>query len=185
MNTPKVLDYIEVARQGKGVLIRVHGLGNMKISLTMSDFVNASLSADYLNFALDLAQCRGMDSTFMGTIISIARAIADADGWLCLINVSAQNRDLLDMIGVSRFINFREGFKLETVEMECLLPDNDPSRRIRLIRRAHEHLVEIDARNRERFGRFLAALEEEMDTDKKHVEESPQALLAEDSDEDE
>jgi len=116
MNTPKVLDYIEVARQGKGVLIRVHGLGNMKISLTMSDFVNASLSADYLNFALDLAQCRGMDSTFMGTIISIARAIADADGWLCLINVSAQNRDLLDMIGVSRFINFREGFKLETVE---------------------------------------------------------------------
>ncbi|MBN2712454.1 MAG: STAS domain-containing protein [Planctomycetes bacterium] len=159
---PKPPGYIEVAREGNSVLIRVVGLGNMNISLTMKDFVKESLAAGFRKFALDLDKCSGMDSTFMGTIIAINFRVNEQGGWLCLLNVNEECRKLLKMLGVWGLVPVKERFVIESVETECLLPGGDPARRMKHIRIAHEHLVQIDERNHERFGSFLAALEIEM-----------------------
>ncbi len=154
--------HIEIARQDTSVLMRVVGLGNMNISLTMMDFVRQATRAGYRNFAMDLKDCDGMDSTFMGTIVGMLRDIREQHGWLCLLNVSRANHDLLDMIGVGKFVTFKDEFPVVAVETECLVSVADPKRRMLHIREAHANLIDVDQRNRERFGRFLMQLENEM-----------------------
>lgn len=159
---PRAPGHLEVARTGDNVLLRVLGLGNMNISLTLNDFVDESLQCGYRHFALDLGDCLGMDSTFMGTVVGAARRIHESGGWHCMLNVPKHCRDLLEMIGAAEFLVCKDNFPLAEVETEPLLPDRDSLRRLRLIKQAHENLVAIDARNLERFGHFLAALETEM-----------------------
>jgi anti-sigma B factor antagonist len=170
---PRPAGYIEVARQEGMVLLRIHGLGNMNISLTLQDFARASLEAGYTHFAIDLDPCEGMDSTFMGTLVSMEGLVREQGGWLCLINVSAENRRLLKMIGVWGLIPVRERFPLVAFETEHLEPDENPERRIDHIRAAHEHLVAVDERNRERFGRFLETLEKEIEENRSAAEAPP------------
>jgi len=153
---------IQVAHEGQAVLMQVVGLGNMNISLTLNDFATSSLQEGYKHFALDLAQCRGMDSTFMGTISGMQTEIKNHGGWICLLNVSEYNRKLLETIGLWRLISVKEEFPIDPVETQQLESVGNATRRLAHIRKAHEELVAIDERNRERFGRFLAALEEDM-----------------------
>lgn len=155
--------YLEVARADKSVLIRVIGLGNMNISLTMKDFIKASLDDGYTMFVLDLTGCKGMDSTFMGTLIAVNGRVNERDGALALVNVSPENEKLLRMLGVWGLICVQPSYALDPVETECLLPGGDAKRRMKLIHTAHKHLVEIDDRNRAKFGAFLAGLEKELD----------------------
>lgn len=154
--------HLEVARTDQAVLMRVVDLGNMNISLTLYDFVQASLESGFRHFALDLTACTGMDSTFMGTMVGLARSIRERRGWLCLCNVSEENRRKLSLLGVSKFVPVKEELLLQDVEMTRLTPEDDPARRLALIKEAHETLVAIDERNRQRFGLFLAALASEM-----------------------
>lgn len=171
--TPKPAGYIQVARMEQAVLLRIMGLGGMNIAPTMNDFVTSCLESNYRHFALDLASCVGMDSTFMGTIVGIARNIKEAGGWVCMLNVSEDNQRLLDLIGVWQFVPVKDTFPIEDVETECLLPDIDTKRRLLHIREAHENLVAIDERNRDRFGRFLSALEQEMTETKANPDAGP------------
>jgi len=155
--------HLEVARNELAVLMRVVDLGNMNISLTLHDFVQASLESGYRHFILDMAACTGMDSTFMGTVVALAKNIRERCGWLCLCNVSEDNRQKLSLLGVSKFVPVKEQLLLQNVEMTRLTPENEAARRLELIRQAHEMLVAIDERNRQRFGPFLAALAKEME----------------------
>lgn len=162
---------IEVAHTENTVLLRAVGLGDMHIAPTLNEFVLASLEKGWSHFVLDLQKCTGMDSTFMGTIVKISSEIREAEGWFCLINVSAENRNLLKMLGVWELVDVKESFPVEAVETERLLPTDNPRERLRQIQLAHQHLVEIDERNRKRFGPFLASLEEEMQRLKPDIED--------------
>lgn len=174
MNEGPRQNYVEVARDGTAVLFRVHGLGNMHLSPVIAAFAEACLADGSRHFAIDLADCDGMDSTFMGNLVGMMGPIEEKGGWLCLLNISEENRDLLKMIGVWKLVRVVDSFPVDAIETECLHPDTDPAARIEHIRLAHQHLVEIDERNRERFGRFLAALEAEMDLPRKESTESIQ-----------
>lgn len=155
---------IEVAREGSSVLLRVIGLGNMNISLILCEFAEAALQAGQRQFAIDLNDCAGMDSTFMGTLVGMADRMREENGWICLVNVSPNHQKLLRQIGAWGMLSVRATFEIDPVETEVLLPGGDPEKRLTCIRYAHQKLIEIDERNRERFGAFLAALGTEMET---------------------
>ncbi len=157
--------YLKIARQEGAALCRVMGLGNMHVSYTLCDFITNQFGHGGRNFAIDLKECTGMDSTFMGGLVGLNEKAKTAGGWICLLNVSEVNRKLLEMIGVWGIVPVKEAFALQEVETETLLPEDNPKARIKHIKRAHEHLVKVDERNRERFGRFLQTLEEEMNAE--------------------
>lgn len=180
----KTGNYIEVARQERTVLLRIHGLGNMNISHVLHEFVEAQLKLEYKNFVVDLDPCKGMDSTFMGTLVGMSSAVKDKGGWLCLVNVSDQNRELLKMIGVWGLVPIKDGHDIKAVETECLRPDRRSSSRLRHIRDAHKNLVKVDERNKEKFGRFLAELEREMAESGLSEEEFESRSLPKDNDKD-
>ncbi len=158
------MGHVEVARDGHTILLRAVGLGNMRISFTMRDFVETAVAEGYTCFLVDLSHCRGMDSTFMGTLVHMNQTVHAQKGHLRLINVAPSNRALLDQLGVTQIVPVKESVPLQPIEFEMLPPDTDEAKRLENIRLAHQHLVRIDERNHERFGAFLAALEREMES---------------------
>lgn len=158
-------DYVEVARAGQVVIVKVNGLGNMADALPFWDFATQELGSGAEAFAIDMSACTGMDSTFMGTLVAVALELSELErGKLTVLRPSEACVSLLQMVGADKFVETTDLGLEPDLEMERL-PNSRGSMeaRLRLIRRAHEHLVEIDKRNQERFGPFLKALVSELE----------------------
>lgn len=90
------------------------------------------------------------------------------DGFVVAVNVSAECRELMNILGVDKFVRIAERVDLSGIEM-AELPEADlpPEERRRLILRAHENLIEIDKRNEAQFGAFLRTLSAELSKESK------------------
>ncbi len=157
---------VEVARAGDMVLIRIIGLGSMNNAGILWDFALRAMEAGPCRLAFDLAECRGLDSTFLGTLVGLSQEVSERageDGWVCVFNVSDSNRELFNIIGVDKYVRFRASTPMEPIETQPLIcSDASAEKRYEIVRRAHENLVGIHKRNEARFGAFLESLATEM-----------------------
>lgn len=147
---------LRVSRAEDAVLIQVIGLGNMLLAPTLQALVESELRSGHRNFIVDLRDCCGMDSTFMGTFIGLSTLVKNAYGWFCLVHVSDENMRLLKMLGVLHMVNVHEG-KLPLPEgtPTVLQPTSDPYVRLKQIDSAHRNLVDANPENRKLFGPFI------------------------------
>jgi hypothetical protein len=67
-----------VARGGGAVIVRVIGTGNMLNAPALAEFADIQRAQGYRRFVFDLAECRGLDSTFMGSIVGLVHALRRA-----------------------------------------------------------------------------------------------------------
>jgi anti-anti-sigma regulatory factor len=83
--------------------------------------------------------------------------------YVIAVNVSPECGELMNILGVDKFVKVMGVLDLEGLEVthlpEKLLPSEE---RQRLILQAHENLVEIDKRNEAQFGAFLRSLSQEL-----------------------
>ncbi len=76
---PRSVGCIEVARAGDTVIFRVVGLGSVANAGTLWQFAERSLGEGWRRFALDLAECTGLDSTFLGSLVGLSQEIASRE----------------------------------------------------------------------------------------------------------
>jgi len=75
------------------------------------------------------------------------------------VNVPPDLANLMAMLGVDKFVRLRGTYDLGQLETAILAEkDLPPDEQRRLILKAHNTLIEIDARNEARFGPFLKSL---------------------------
>ncbi|MFH1422609.1 MAG: STAS domain-containing protein [Planctomycetota bacterium] len=155
---------IELARSQNSVYIRIIGAGNMTMCPTLYDIAEQMLKEGFRKFIIDLKECTGMDSTFMGTLVEIAAMSPPISESLMVINPSPYNLNLLESLGLGSVIIIKQGKKkIPEVEVEVIHEVcAPPQRRIALTKRAHENLVRIDKRNEVKFGPFLKQLAREL-----------------------
>ena len=65
-------DVLLVATDGNTALVRVQGRGSFKVSAIMKEFATAMIDRGCNALVLDMANCIGMDSTFMGVLAGLA-----------------------------------------------------------------------------------------------------------------
>lgn len=158
-------DRIEVARSQDVVLVRVHGLARLANAMIFEEFCADMIERKFRYFIIDLADCRGMDSTFMGILVGLAQTtFENKETHVCLINASDYCKTLLRTLGLERIVRIVNvpirlprvaGFALEDV------PCSDEER-LAIVQRAHENLVKLDERNARELGSFLAVLKDEI-----------------------
>lgn len=157
---------IEVARAGDVILVRVLGLGSVNNAPLLGDFAVKALTEGSCRFAFDLAECRGLDSTFLGAMVGIAQEAAELagkKGWVCVFNVSDANRELFEIVGADKYVRCGSYVAMEPIETHPLVGKPvSQEKRLEIVRRAHENLLKIDERNEARFGEFLRCLAAEM-----------------------
>ena len=161
----------KVASWKEIVIIVVEGYATQNNSLLFKDFVDMMLWKGFRKFIVDLHLCKGMDSTFMGVLLSIInfKGKNNADGEtikpdVILINTNEYHMELLECLGLSKILTIKnEKVELPSLQMKILKEESTYTleRRLKMIHKVHEYLVALNEKNRKQFGEFLELFKQE------------------------
>ena len=155
----------QVARDGGSVYVRVGGLANMKNAPVLDAFLTGETHDTLRIICIDLSDCTGMDSTFMGLLVGTSGTVRQAGGRLVIVNPSEICAKLMEMLGVSEVVPVVprcQAPALSFVELGNGAAGIGAMQRMELIRRAHVALSGVNAENHEKFAAFLAALDADL-----------------------
>jgi len=160
--------YIGVLIIEKSVYLKPVGYATQDNSLGIPTFLRAMFRCGCTKVAIDLENCRGMDSTFLGVMADAATNLPKhGETSLVILNASDKNKQELATVGLLPLVKIVEkpyhppaGLDLQKVDF-FHLPDSD-TERIKEIKRLHEQLVNLNEKNKEQFGSFISMLEEEL-----------------------
>ena len=157
--------YYEVATGARAVYVRVHGLATMSNCLCLRTFLESLLAEGRSFIVVDLADCTGMDSTFMGVLAGAATYERNGKtSGVAAVNVSQPLMQLLKNVGLTELVFVElEPFEAPPLEFVRLEEQRGGEKELlACVHAAHEHLMKINERNEEIFRPYVAALELEM-----------------------
>src|SRR5205809_6937137 len=92
---------IQVGISGPTVWVRVEGKGSFLNSGNLKEFARRMLDRGYRDIVVDLAHCAMMDSTFMGSMASVALRLKElGQGHLHVVRCGYRSRELLSGSGL-------------------------------------------------------------------------------------
>lgn len=168
-------DRLQVAQCGDTAYIKVLGRGSHKISASLKDFCSSMINRQVSHIVLDMDECIGMDSTFMGVLAGLTlRLKRELQGTIHMVHLSQRTRELLETLGLDQII--KPSMKGETPEeiekvLECAgqtrekLETTESSKKedAEMMLEAHENLIELSDDNIPRFKDVITFLKEDID----------------------
>lgn len=153
--------------------VHVRGRGSYKVGTALKSFGQGAMDSACRDIVLDLEDCLGMDSTFMGVLAGLALRLRDRDlGNVCLVNVNATNQDVLDTIGLDRvFKTFERGATPEEYravlrrwdDREALAADPETKRETaETMLQAHQDLVKVSPGSLPQFKDVITYLHDDL-----------------------
>lgn len=161
-------DDLQAAISDETLFIRIIGRGSFKVAAPMKQFIARISEEQSLSLiAIDLKECIGMDSTFMGVLAGLSGRLKKDGQTLELINLSEKNIHLLTTLGVDQVLSYyNNSHGLNTPESATeSLPTDTASKKemAETALTAHENLVKISDENKPRFKRVIEFLKEDVD----------------------
>jgi anti-anti-sigma factor len=157
-------DQILVGESGEKVFISVEGRGNFQNSHPMKEYALAMLDQGKKTFIVNLKQCSGMDSTFMGVLAGLAIRLRKSEGAkLRLIHVSPHNKELLETLGLSQLVEIVETLE-ESASPVSPLPATDPNKTqvATHMLEAHQTLSDLSEINQIKFKNVIHYIKENL-----------------------
>jgi anti-anti-sigma factor len=150
------------------ILFRVEGWAQMDLGLALRRLGEQGLARGATALLVDLQLCAYMDSTFLGTLLFLKRAVdRRACGCFALIAPSAECCRLLEELGLNDVLPIRPCEDLATCEWTPLSPElNDAEAFQRNVVQAHVELASLPGRAGEAFKKVAHLLEKEVATQK-------------------
>ena len=167
-------DRILVTVQGTTAYIRVVGRGSFKISTSLKEFGRAAIERGCRYLALDMADCVGMDSTFMGVLAGLAMDLKRRGGGrIVMVNLSIRTRGLLGTLGLDQVIephmtgsmpdDLKAAFGGGGPAMAPVAGEEESQRSTaETMLEAHENLVALSPENLPKFKDVLTFLREDL-----------------------
>ena len=90
--------------QGADAWVRVFGRGSFQVSPALKKFAVGAIERRCRRVILDMRECLGMDSTFLGVLAGLALQLRKREGELVLVNADSKNCALVETLGLSRLI---------------------------------------------------------------------------------
>lgn len=161
-------DKIEVAILGKTIYVRPSGYATQAISLGLPDFFDAMRRQGCTSVVFDFGQCCGMDSTFMGVIAGAAMSGTRPRGKsAAIVNADERIAQQLAFIGLLPVVAVVEEPVLLPADLRFSRagavpwPKTERDRIVR-IKKLHEKLVQLNVKNKARFGAVIEMLDKEL-----------------------
>ncbi len=162
---------IQVGLINETVWIRVEGKGSFQNSTPLKDFAREMLGRGHRAFVVDLKECPFMDSTFMGTLASIAlKSRADGSGGLHIVNLNERTQDLLCNLGLDQLMQLdppQTGPVLngEAVPLEMNCRPDKATEALTMLE-AHEAVVAANPENEVKFRDVIDFLRQNVEADR-------------------
>ncbi len=168
---------LRVATVPPRAFVRVQGRGSFQVSPALKKFSTSAIRQGCRTFVVDLEQCVGMDSTFMGVLAGIALRLRkqEKSGDVWLVNLDSKNISLLETLGLSNVVHMVKSPLSDEQRCRLGLPPVDSRDMDRLetggesrdsatrtMLAAHQDLICVDPHNQPRFKNVVAFLQEDM-----------------------
>ncbi len=162
-------DRIQVAVHQQIGYAVVQGRGSFKVSASVKDFGNALLESGIHHLILDLRDCIGMDSTFMGVLAGLCtRFHREEGGKVQVSHPSDKIQRLMSTLGLDRLLDggdvpLPERLAVGSPELKELdVAPQTPLASAETMLEAHENLLEVHEDNALRFQDVLDYLREDI-----------------------
>ena len=170
MSEPKQPTFL-VSPNSDPIIVQISGKANYLNCDTFREFVEKTVDAKHNHIVLDLKDCTGMDSTFLGILTGTALDLREQKpaGILILCNLSKRNYQLVHNLGLHTLLTIAEDlanlaeipdqksfFELKNVEVSDA----------REVLKAHENLVKADKQNITKFQDVIAFLKDQTENDR-------------------
>lgn len=153
---------IQVGCLGSVAWVKVTGSANHENTACIKSFLCGRFDKGCRHFVIDLADCRGIDSTFIGMVYRLAVRVSNEcdPGGVEIINAGDRNAKSISKLGLDKLIKIDlEGSRWERerqlVAQNLSKPSCCPSlnkvERAEMILEAHEALIAANEENRSRF----------------------------------
>ncbi|MGE5209020.1 MAG: STAS domain-containing protein [Alphaproteobacteria bacterium] len=160
---------IQVGVRGPTVWVKVGGKGSFLNSGNLKEFSREMLDRGYREFVVDLADCVMMDSTFMGTMASVALRLRElGHGHLHIVHCGNRSQQLLSGLGLDQIFDIHSD-GARAPECEALdqatkqpPPDSQKKEQAETMLEAHEALCEAAPENIFRFKDVLDFLRQDL-----------------------
>jgi anti-sigma B factor antagonist len=160
---------IQVGVRGPTVWVKVEGKGSFLNSGNLKEFSREMLDRGYREFVVDLADCAMMDSTFMGTMASVALRLKElGHGHLHIVHCGNRSQQLLSGLGLDQIFDihtdgtgapeceaFEQASRSQTI-------DSRKKEQTETMLEAHEALCEAAPENIFRFKDVLDFLRQDL-----------------------
>ncbi len=173
---------ISVGCAGNRVYVRVIGRGTFQNSQPLRLFALQKIDQGQREFVMDLGQCQGMDSTFLGVLAGIGLRLRQ-NGKLAtvhIVNISTRNLELLQTLGLDRLFAMNSSTPPPLAEADYRqLPDTDLTQLTHplgkdettdLMIEAHDNLVRADKHNAPKFRELTRFLRESIERRRRNQE---------------
>lgn len=168
---------IAVGECGTEVFVRVSGRGTFQNGQPLRRYAQEMIDHGRGRFVIDLGECLGMDSTFLGVLAGIGLRLSQSGkaGTVQIVNAGPRNLELLQTLGLDRLFQIAHGpgehMKTWLAGAGSLqqLPDTDLGEHARslskhdtadLMLEAHDNLIHADQRNLTKFKDLTQFLRE-------------------------
>jgi anti-anti-sigma regulatory factor len=149
--------------------VKVEGKGSFLNSGNLKEFAREMLDRGYREFVVDLADCVMMDSTFMGTMASVALRLKElGQGHLHIVHCKNRSQELLSGLGLDQIFDIH-GNGARPPECETLEQtprghslEAEKKKQAETMLEAHEALCEAAPENVFRFKDVLDFLRQDL-----------------------
>ena len=168
---------ISVGSTEREVFVRVVGRGTFQNSQPLQRFAQDMIERGRREFVMDLEECQGMDSTFLGVLAGIGLGLTKdgQTGKVHIVNANARNIGSLKILGLDRLLDIAAA-TLDPAQHPVpvrfqLLPGTDLTQLLSLDRgamaetmlEAHTDLIRTDERNEPKFRDVTESLRERIE----------------------
>lgn len=157
------VDKVEVGILEKVAYVRVQGRGTFKVGPSLKQFGLMAVEQGCRSICVEMQQCVGMDSTFMGILASLSVSLRKSGGEVVLRGASEKNQFLLKMLGLQPLVRIEEvPASVSEVDTHSLDAGSDKHQMTETMISAHESLIEVAPDNLVKFKDVLAYLKEDL-----------------------
>ena len=156
---------MDVGIQGQVAYIRVHGRGTFKIGPSLKQFGVRAIEQGCSRVVVEMNDCVGMDSTFMGILAGLSTTLKKTGGEVVVLNLSEKNLFLLKMLGLLHLVRVDSGspeMAQSPTEVRSLAVETDKGQIMQTMIAAHEDLIDAAPDNIIKFKDVLAFLKEDL-----------------------
>lgn len=165
---------IQVGCLGSVAWVKVIGSANHENAPCIKEFLSGRFEKGWRRFVIDLADCRGIDSTFIGMLYRLAARVTEVDacGGVEIINPGERNAKSICKLGLDQLIKLdlegsRWSRERELVAQNLAKPLPCPSlnkaEHTEFVLDAHEALIAANEENRSRFCDVIEFLRLELE----------------------
>lgn len=155
-----------VLQKEDSVILKIKGRASFSNASCVRVFFRKRYQSGMRCFIVDFQECTSMDSTFLGVLAALALKLLQEDPSkkMVLSRLSTRNCELISNLGLHRIASIQDYVdKADDHGDYSEIKPEALSKKIhqKLVREAHESLVEADSENAEKFQDLFRLLEED------------------------